>query len=89
MAKEDHGVSRVRIGETDRSRPGVELPLDDSVSAWIDNGTGERRAHHIDILIRAGINRRRARGPWPFVRPGRLDHFKIADVDCGKIVERD
>ena len=88
LAERHHRVGRVRIGESDRRGPGVQLPLDGRLSAWIDNRAGESRAQATDILICAGICGGHAGRPRPFVRPSCLNHLEIVNVDCGKVVER-
>ena len=87
LAEGNHRIRGVRIREADRRWAGIELPLDCSVSAWIGNRASERGAQTTDISIYARINRRRARRPWSFVRPSRLNHLEITDVDGRKVVE--
>ncbi len=79
---------RIRVGQIHRRRSGIKFPQNRRGAAWIDNCARKCRTQAADILIRTGINARRARRSRPFCRPGRLNHFEIAHVDRGKIVER-
>ena len=87
LAEGNHGIRGVRVREVDRRWAGIQLPLDGSVSAWIGNCASERGVQTTDILICSRIHCRRARRPWSFVRPSRLNHLEITDVDGRKVVE--
>ena len=88
LAEGNHCGRRVGIRERHWARPRVEPPPDRSRSAWINHGAGKSRAQSIEILVCASRHRRSAGRSGPFVRPGRLNHLKIVDVDGGQIVER-
>ena len=82
------GHCRIRTGNVYGRRARVEFPKNRRRPTWIDDGTGQRRIQSANRLINTSIDGGSAWRSRPFRRPGCLNHFKIADVDRGKIVER-